>query len=414
MRKLWHLIACTISALIALQCSGNPSSSTHQPPRQLSSAETALVGSTNEFGFSLFGEIVEDQPDDNIFISPLSVSMALAMAYNGAGGETKDAMEATLALTGMDIQQINESYQSLIDLLINLDPDVTFQIANSMWYYDWFPVSRDFTERISAYFYAAIRGLDFSSPDAADIINAWVNESTNGKIPDIVDSPIDPYTVMFLINAIYFNANWTYQFDETDTHEAMFNLPDGSQIPCQMMFQENEFKFLMNSEFQAVKLPYGNELYSMVIFLPRVGRDVNEFIAGLDVENWEDWLNSFFAEQGTLSMPKYSLEYEISLKDVLTALGMGIAFDPSAADFLGLTEPGSSLPGNLYISKVKHKTFIKVDEAGTEAAAATSVEFGCTSSPPGIFINRPFVFMILENHSNTILFMGKIVEPVSG
>lgn len=407
-------IVVLISVLSILQCSKGPLDQSRQPPRALSAAEENLVDSGNKFGFKLFREIVQEEPDRNIFISPLSISMALGMAYNGAGGATLEAMDSTLELSGIDIQEINESYQSLIDLLMGLDPEVTFQIANSLWYRQGFPVARTFIDRIETYFYAVVSDLDFDDPASADIINDWVDQNTNGKITEIVDPPIDPLTVMFLINAIYFNANWTYQFDEEDTQEDLFTLPDGSQRACLMMFQENDFRFLWHEDFQAVDLPYGDGLFSMTILLPRPHVDIDALIAELNQENWDIWINDFYEEPGALFLPKFSLEYEISLKDVLTALGMGVAFNPNLANFGQMIESGGTVDGNLYISKVKHKTFIEVDEAGTEAAAATSVEYGFTSVPPVLRINRPFIFMIRENHSQTILFMGKIVEPTTG
>ncbi|MEE8417783.1 MAG: serpin family protein [candidate division Zixibacteria bacterium] len=403
-----------ISVLSILQCSKGPLDQSRQPPRALSAAEENLVDSGNKFGFKLFREIVQAEPDRNIFISPLSVSMALGMAYNGADGTTLEAMDSTLELSGIDIQEVNESYQSLIDLLMGLDPEVTFQIANSMWYRQGFPVVRTFIDRIETYFYAVVDDLDFYDPASADIINDWVDQNTNGKITEIVDPPIDPFTVMFLINAIYFNANWTYQFDEEDTQEDLFTLPDGSQRACWMMFQEDEFRFLWHEDFQAVDLPYGDGLFSMTILLPRSHVDIDALIADLNQENWDIWINDFYEEPGALFLPKFSLEYEILLKDVLTALGMGIAFNPDLANFGQMIEPGGIVEGNLYITRVKHKTFIEVDEAGTEAAAVTSVGFGATSGPPVLRINRPFIFMIRENHSQTILFMGKIVEPTTG
>ncbi len=407
-------VVVLISVLSILQCSKGPLDQSRQPPRALSAAEENLVDSGNKFGFKLFREIVQEEPDRNIFISPLSVSMALGMAYNAADGTTLEAMDSTLELSGIDIQEVNESYQSLIDLLMGLDPEVTFQIANSMWYRQGFPVARTFIDRIETYFYAVVSDLNFDDPASADIINDWVDQNTNGKITEIVDPPIDPYTVMFLINAIYFNANWTYQFDEEDTQEDLFTLPDGSQRACLMMFQENDLRFLWHEDFQAVDLPYGDGLFSMTILLPRHHIDIDALIADLNQENWDIWVNNFTEETGALFLPKFSLEYEILLKDVLTALGMGIAFNPDLANFGQMIEPGGIVEGNLYITRVKHKTFIEVDEAGTEAAAVTSVEVGATSGPPTLRVNRPFIFMIRENHSQTILFMGKIVEPTTG
>jgi len=333
--------------------------------------------------------------------------MALGMAYNGASGSTREAMDSTLEFNGMDIQQVNESYRSLIDLLINLDPVVVFQIANSIWYRLGFEVEPDFLDVNRTYFDAEVSELDFSDPIAADIINSWVDENTNGKITEIIQPPIDPLTVMFLINAIYFYGDWTYQFNEDSTYDAMFDLPDGSQSPCQMMTQENNFKYIENDDFQAVDLPYGNGLFSMTIFLPRSGVDIDALIDDLNQENWIGWVNNFTEQQGIVHLPKFRFEWEDSLNNVLKALGMEIAFTGSA-DFTGIRKSGG-----IFISMVKHKTFIEVDEEGTEAAAVTIIEFRESIGQHfNMMLDRPFIFMIRENHSQTVLFMGKIVEPV--
>jgi len=413
MRRFLYLSGLfIIIAVIVWQCAQNSTNPERTPPRALSSAELQLVDSDNTFGFKLFKQIVADQPDSNIFISPLSVAMALGMTYNAALGTTREAMDSVLELNGMDIQAVNESYQSLIDLLVNLDPSVIFEIANSIWYRDTFQIAQDFVALNQNYFYAVVNALDFNDIGAADIINAWVSDNTHGKISEIVDSPIDPVTVMFLINAIYFNGTWTYRFDPGQTYGGNFTLPDGSQSPCQMMLTDCALKYFTGGAFRAVDIPYGDGLYSMTILLPNPQTDINSIIAGMNQQTYEEWLEEFNETQVQLHIPKFKLEYEDSLKNDLCALGMGIAFNPGAANFLGMIDPDAVLMDNLFISKVKHKTFIRVDEEGTEAAAVTSVEVEYGSiGPIELAINRPFVFFIRENHSGTILFMGKIVRP---
>jgi serine protease inhibitor len=391
-----------------MQCTENTTSPTS---RELTLAEKQLVESDNKFGFKLFKEINKTEKDKNVFISPLSVSMALGMTYNGADGSTKEAMETTLELSGLTIQEVNESYQSLIDLLAGLDPKVIFEIANSIWYrLDYFLPEEEFINLCETYFDAEVRGLDFNNPDAADTINAWVNENTNGKIEEIVDKPIDPAIVMFLINAIYFKGTWTYEFDEDETKDDWFYLLDGSKKACKMMEQGGEYNYFSNDDFQAIDLPYGDGDFSMTIFLPHPGKNIDSLIAEFDEENWDNWINSFSKDSVNIYIPKFKLEYELELKDVLTALGMGIAFVPYQADFTKMYSGGG-----VWIDKVKHKTFVEVNEEGTEAAAVTSVEMGFTSVGPSrgfvMRVERPFVFVIRENHSQTILFMGKIVEP---
>lgn len=214
------------------QCTSNPFT---PDIRELTQAEKGLVEADNKFGLKLFKEVVfEEDTDKNILISPLSVSMALGMTYNGANGSTEEAMRTTLELSDLTLEEINESYKSLIEYLVGLDPEVEFDIANSIWYRQGWTFEEDFLGRCETYFNALVNGLDFNDPNAKDIINDWVSENTNGKIEEIVDY-IDPLDVMFLINAIYFNGTWTYEFDENLTQEDMFNLLDGSQISCEMM-----------------------------------------------------------------------------------------------------------------------------------------------------------------------------------
>ena len=403
------------TCFVFTQCINNPILPNSKDLSQLTLAERGLIGSDNNFGFKLFKEINGEEKNENIFISPLSVAMALGMTYNGANGSTQEAMQKTLELSGLTLQEINESYKNLIELLINLDPKVKFQIANSIWYREIFPVEAEFININQTYFDAEVRGLDFSAPNASKIINGWVDEKTTGKIEKIVDDPINPLTMMFLINAIYFKGTWTYEFDKSQTKDDMFTLPDGSKKPCKMMTQESEFQYFENDDFQAIDLPYGDGDFRMTIFLPRLEKDVNSLIAELNQENWNRWISSFQKQELTLQLPKFTLEYEIKLNDVLGALGMEVAFNPSLADFTKMYKK-EEVGANLYISNVKHKTFVEVNEEGTEAAAVTSVEMTLESVQikPLMRIDRPFIFAIRENHSGTILFIGKIVEPTLG
>jgi serine protease inhibitor len=381
-----------------------------EPPRELTSSEAKLVEADNSFGLKLFKEINAEETDSNVFISPLSISMALGMTYNGARGSTEEAMRTTLEFGDLSMGEINESYKSLIELLRGIDSDVEFNIANSIWYRDDYTFEQDFFERCRDYFDARVKALDFSQNVAAkDTMNNWVDENTNGKIEEIVDY-VDPINdVMFLINAIYFNGTWTYQFDKEDTRDDIFYLPGGSTKECKMMNIEEEFKYFADSLLQAIDIPYGNGNYSMTVILPREGKDIDLLIAGLTQEKWNEWMNSLSEQTLTLFFPKLKLEYEIknTLKKALSDLGMDIAFDPYNANFTGMYEPGE-----IYIDRVIHKTFLKVDEEGTEAAAATVVAVGVTSVGLTMSVNRPFLFAIRENHSGTILFIGKMVEPV--
>ncbi len=370
-----------------------------------------LVEADNLFGINLFKEVLKaEEPEKNVMISPLSVSLALAMTYNGADGDTKEAMEKTLELTGFTVDEINENYKILIDALASVDPKVLMSIANSIWYEQTFGVEQDFIDINQNYFYAEVSPLDFSNPESVTTINNWVADKTNDKITEIIDN-IPAEAVMYLINAIYFKGIWKYEFDESDTDDKPFYLSDGTTKDVPMMVQEGSFNYFSNDILQAVELPYGAGNYSMVILLPQINKTPDDIIDQLSNDNWNSWLSEFYeAGKVQIHLPKFRFEYKNLLNDALTDMDMGIAFDPDNADFSKINPAWQ-----LFISRVIHKTFVEVNEEGTEAAAVTAVEISFTSTGGETFIpfyvNQPFVFAIKEKYTNTIVFIGKVMEP---
>ncbi|MCP5062783.1 MAG: serpin family protein, partial [Ignavibacteriae bacterium] len=311
----------------------------------------------------------------------------LGMTLNGANGSTYDAMQSTLELSSLSNQEINEAYKSLIELLTQIDPKVQFDIANSIWYKNDLSFEQDFIDVNKKYFNAEVEGLNFNDPNSVKIINNWVSANTNGKIKSILNE-IPSDAIMYLINAIYFKGTWKYEFDKDNTLDNFFKLSNGNEVPCKMMIQENDFEYYSGRDFQAIDLPYGDGHFSMTVILPNENKTVDEIIKNLDKESWDSWINNFNELKGTLQLPKFKLENEYSLNDVLKALGMEIAFNSGAADFTNLYEPGG-----VFISNVKHKTYVDVNEEGTEAAAVTSVEISYTSVGDGGFnmrIDKPF------------------------
>lgn len=403
------------TVLVLASCGDIVTNPCRQPPRELSPGEQQVVEGYNAFGLKLFREIAAGSADDNIFISPTSVSMALGMTLNGARGATEDAMKSTLEFTGLTMEEIDASYRSLIDLLVGLDPLVVFGVANSIWYRQDEEILGSFTNACSTYFDAEVTEIDFADPGAADVINGWVSEKTAGRIAEIVAKPIRPDYVMFLINAIYFKGAWRSKFDPDLTRDDEFAGPDGSARPCRMMQQPEpgeiaEFMYFGDDALEAIDLPYADGWFSMTILLPGEGTKIDDFIAGITPEAWDDWLERLEPRQGSVAMPRFKLDYKQRLDGVLSALGMGIAFT-DAADFTGMREIGS-----LMISEVQHKTFVEVTEEGTEAAAVTEVGMVDTALPD-VFemeVDRPFVFAIRERHSGTVLFIGKIGDPGPG
>lgn len=406
MNRFFRFVALAALILLVARCSlTEPEPDIRQPPRALTADEQSIVRADNQFGLELFRAISAGEPDANTFISPLSVSMALGMTLNGANGDTRAAMEETLALSGLSPAEINDAYERLIRLLRELDPNVTFELANSIWYRDGFAVEPAFIQTNQEHFDAAVRGLDFSRSDAPDVINGWVADKTRGKIDTILDR-IDPLEVLFLINALYFKGTWTYEFEKSKTRDEPFTQHDGSTTQVPMMRQTTDLPYVETETLQAVDLPYGDSLYSMTVLLPKAGHDVDDVVADIDAEQWNAWTERLAPRAVNLRLPRFTLEYKKKLNDVLTALGMGVAFDCDEADFTGI-HPNA----DLCISRVKHKTFVEVNEEGTEAAAVTSVGVQLTSVGGGatpVHVDRPFALVIRERHSGTILFIGKV------
>ena len=396
------LVPVTLAALACSDPSG-PGETITSLPRPLTVAEQKLIGGSNAFAFDLLRQVNTAQRGSNVFISPLSASMALGMTANGAAGSTYDAMRSTLRLGDASRQEINEGYKSLIALLRSLDKSTDFRIANSIWYEQTFPFNEPFLAESKSFFDAEVKGLDFRSPSALTAINSWVNQSTNNKIPAILDE-IDDAEVMFLINAIYFKGVWQKQFDKSKTAQAPFFALDGSTASVPLMHQSVPLRVAHTSTYTAVDLLYGNSAYAMTVVLPNQNVSVNTLAESLTGESWKELEESFSEHQSELYFPRFKLEWKRVLNEDLRALGMGVAFD--AADFTPMSPRGREL----VITKVIQKTFVDVNEEGTEAAAATSVGIGLTSAPSAIRVDRPFLFVIRERFSGTIMFMGKIVK----
>ncbi|PAX55181.1 serpin family protein [Brunnivagina elsteri] len=378
--------------------------------------DTKLVAANTKFGFKLFSEILKSDTNTNVFVSPSSIAMALAMTYNGANGSTQQAIAHTLELQGLSLQQINSSNAALKALLENPDPQVKLAIANSLWANQDATLNPDFLQRNREFYQAKVTNLDFNDANAPNIINTWVKDNTNGKIEEIVQE-LSPDQLLLLINAIYFKGNWTEKFDKNQTKEYPFFAASGQQKPHPMMSQNGDYKYLENEQFQAISLPYGKDgRISFYVFLPKKDspkKDSNltAFYSTLNAENWDKWMTQFSKRQGSIRLPRLKMDYEITLNDALKALGMGEAFS-NKADFSGIAK-------NLSISEVKHKTFVEVNEEGTEAAAATSVEMVLTSAfepaikPFEMIVDRPFFACIRDNQTGSILFMGSIAKPQS-
>lgn len=372
------------------------------------SVDPTLVAANTKFGFKLFSEVLKKDSGKNVFVSPVSVAIALAMTYNGASGQTQQAMAKTLELQGMSLQSINEANAALKATLENPDPKVQTAIANSLWAKQGIQFKPEFIQRNRQFYQAKVTDLEFNDPTAPSVINNWVEQSTKGKINKIVDK-IKPDDVLFLINAIYFKGKWSTPFDKTQTAPQPFYLLNGTNKQLPMMAQSGKYRYYENDKFQAVSLPYGEGRLSLYIFIPKSQDSKLAFSQELNAENWEQWMTQFRMRNGFIRLPRFTMDYDIELTNALKALGMAEAFN-SQANFTQM----ASIP--VRINQVKHKTFVEVNEEGTEAAAVTSVGVVATSArvseePFRMIVDRPFFCGIRDNRTGTILFMGAIVDP---
>lgn len=372
--------------------------------------ESSLLAANTHFAFRLFGEVTRHERGKNIFISPASVALALALAANGARGPTWRAIAGTLGLGDLDLDGLNRANAELLHSFSRLDPHVTLAIANSLWARQGVALEPDFLRRCEEAYHAEVANLDFASGDSAARINDWVKQHTGGKIERIIDR-MGPDAMLFLINAIYFKGGWSRQFDRRLTEDGQFSTLDGAARRHPLMAQHGSYQYRETAEFQALSLPYGSGRVVMDVFLPAQRSSLSEFCRSLNAADWQRWHAKFAKTEGSLQLPRFKLTYEATLNDTLKALGMDVAFDP-AADFSGM-----SRSEKLHIDEVKHKTFVEVNEAGTEAAAVTSVGMmRATFMPKKTFrmvVDRPFFCAIRDSATGALLFLGAIVDPAA-
>lgn len=365
-----------------------------------------LVQANTGFAFDIMKKLNTEDEENNIFISPLSISTALSMTYNGARTTTGEEMAKALGYESLELKALNESYQNLIAYLNQIDSKVELNIGNSIWIREGEEIREDFLLDNRKHFDAEADMLDFSKDGAAERINGWISDATKGKIQKMIEPPVSPQVVMYLINAIYFKGQWNEQFDPRQTIAEKFTAGTGEQKDVHMMYRKGNVEYADGSNYKVVRLPYGSGKTSMYCMLPDEGIDIDHFINSLDREKWEQIHDSVAeTDDVILKLPRFKIEYGIKdLNDSLIAMGMGEAFSADA-DFSGIRE-------GLFISSVLHKAVIEVNEEGSEAAGVTVVTM-VESAPlePTTFIaNRPFVFVIADDETGTILFMGKLYD----
>ena len=374
----------------------------------LSSTEKVAVQSINDFGFRIFGELATTDQQQNTVISPASLCMALGMALNGAEGGTRDDIQRALGLSDLSVDQATAGYALLARLAMEPRNGIQTSIANSIWYREGLSVESSFVSTCRTRLSADVRGIDFSSPDAVDTINHWVREATEGVIQRVLCQSIDPRVVIYLLSAVHFQGTWQHKFDASLTKDADFRLPGGPILRCRMMENKDAYRVFRtpDSKVRAVELPYGEGSMSMVVMLPYCQSYLDTLIAGLNADRWSSWLQDFMTlhEPITLYLPRFRAEYDGMLNEVLTHLGMGIAFKPEA-DFSRMASAEQ-----LWISEVEHLAAVTVNEEGAEAAATTKVEM--TIGMANVLrVDQPFLFVIRDARTGLILFLGRIVAP---
>jgi serine protease inhibitor len=371
-----------------------------------------LAAANNGFAFKLLRQLAKDQPSTNIFISPYSAATVLQMVGSGAVGQTKMEMQQVLGMTGLSSAVINGANKDIAQSLNGGNTNVILMTANAIWYRQGAPVKPEFIACNQQFFGATVDALNFADPHSVDIINAWANEKTHGKISRIADGMIDPkYTQLFLANAVYFKGKWAEPFDAKDTKDWPFHLRGGGQKNVPMMTQTKTFTYRRGTGYQAVRLPYQGENLAMYVFLPDTNSSPEKLLGIMNGDTWQRVTKPGFSEkEGTVVLPKFRLEYSVELKQPLQALGMKAAFDSLGADFSGIAP-------QLFISAARQKTFVEVKEEGTEAAAVTGIAMeagGMMMPPPNPFqmiMDRPFLFLIEDSQTGTILFMGIMFDP---
>lgn len=407
-----YLTAFILAALF-ISCNKTETTVADSPHvREMKSAEKAILASSNQFCFDYFAKLSQEEAGANAMFSPYSAHAALSMLIHGASGTTKQEIKDALRISAQSDEDVKVAFKSLKEYLLQVDKSVNLNIANSIWSRQELTVKPSFNNTMTEFYQAQIKPLDFANPLSVKTINSWVNDQTAGRIPTIIDK-LNPEDVMVLLNAVYFKSDWKTKFDASKTAKASFTKDDKSIIQVDMMQSDKMEAWLhYDAEYQMVDIPFGNGGYSYTVIMPQGSKTLDDMVVGFTNEKWQALLaqekgSSKANEQIRLKMPKFKFAYEKSMVKTLQMMGMNKAFTDAAELSELFVEPLS-----LIVSNVKQKAYIQVDEQGGEAAAVTSITVGTTSvGIDYITVDRPFLFLIREKNSNTILFIGKVHQP---
>jgi serine protease inhibitor len=371
-----------------------------------------VVRGNTAFALSLYQKL--SSAEGNLFLSPFSISTALAMTFAGARGNTAREMAAALHFS-MEGEELHSAFAGLERNLLDAGGKggVRLKVANALWPQQGYPFLPEYLALLERYYGTTATPVDYAraTEQARQTINRWVERETEEKIKDLIPPGVlDPLTRLVLTNGIYFKGDWASPFKKGATHEAPFHGTQGSSIKVPMMTEQHRFKYGERDDLQILELPYAGQELSFVVLLPRRVDGLRELERALTAEGLADWTGGLREQEVVVFLPKFKLISQFRVDAALKALGMVDAFSPGKADFAGM----DGKPHWLYIGAVLHKAFVGVNEEGTEAAAATGVVVGLTSArvqPPTFCADRPFLFLIRDNHTGSILFMGRVVDP---
>ncbi|MCS7209861.1 MAG: serpin family protein [Fimbriimonadales bacterium] len=401
-------LLCVLAALMLTGCGVNTPDETPRRASEPVQVQPETRKANLTFAFKLLQQL--DDSDQNLCFSPLSLTIALATALNGAAGDTYDAIAQTLGYSQVNLDAFNKQMSELTRLLQPSDA-VSIHNANGLWLADDFEAKPEYLKTMQDHYDARIDTLDFEKPaEAADVINRWTSEQTQGLISQLFtpnDFALAPPVAMVMVNALYFEGKWQHRFPKAATRDAPFRLQGGTEKRVPMMRLKEQLPYYKGEGFQAVALPYGMDEYRFYLFLPDEGRTVAQLREQFTPQNWSKWMQGFQLARGTVQMPRFKIESVYDLNKALTALGMGIAFDSNRADFSRLAK------GQIWLHLVRQKATVEADEEGTKAAAATGMVYTMGYEPKEfqIIADRPFMFAIVHHPTNTILFLGIVREP---
>lgn len=367
-----------------------------------SDAQRDVVKKNNAFAFRLFDQM---KGMEGKVVSPMSIAYLMGMLANGAEGVTQQEILKAIGCEGVSLQQINELYQGMMQVLGKQDKQTKVEIANYIAINKNNKINSDFAKNVSESYQAAIESLDFSSAKTTGRINDWCSQHTDGMIPKIIDS-VDPSAVSYLMNAIYFNGTWADKFDARNTKMENFRGYTRDIQKVDMMHQVKKFYYTENELYKAVDLPYGNGSFSMTILLPNEGKSIDEMMNALDADKFSKIYGNMECCMVNLKLPKFTTETKVDLNDMMANLGAPSMFNPSQANFSHFAN------GDFFVGKMLQKAKIEVSEQGTKAAAVTAAIMLTSAAPMEyrhveFFANRPFVYVITDRQSGAILFMGQ-------